>query len=173
MIPLPPAFAQRMQAELGADADAYFASLEMPYVRGLRINPLKAPDAPIKTLIQGLTKPIPWANDAYELEINSPAGSHPLHACGAYYLQEPSAMLPASLLKAQPGEIVLDLCAAPGGKSTQLAAQMRGQGTLVCNEIVRSRAVRAQRQPGAHGRLQCAGGLSKPRNTCPSVARIV
>ncbi len=140
MIPLPPAFAQRMQAELGADANAYFASLEKPYVRGLRINPLKTSDEPIEVLIQGLTKPIPWADDAYELEINSPAGSHPLHACGAYYLQEPSAMLPASLLKAQPGEIVLDLCAAPGGKSTQLAAQMRGQGTLVCNEIVRSRA---------------------------------
>ena len=140
MIPLPPAYIDRMRTILANDADTFFEALEQPYVRGLRLNPLKTPAEPLETLIDGLGPGIPWADDGFYISMESQAGSHPLHACGAYYIQEPSAMLPAQLLNAQPGETVLDLCAAPGGKSTQLAAQMRGQGTLVCNEIVSSRA---------------------------------
>lgn len=140
MIPLPPAYAARMQAQLGRDAQKYFEAMEQPYARGLGLNPLKTPHPAIETIVEGLQGAVPWAADGRYLAKDSSAGSHALHACGAYYLQEPSAMLPAHLLAAKPGQTLLDLCAAPGGKSAQLAAAMAGRGTLVCNEIVPSRA---------------------------------
>ena len=140
MIPLPPAFAERLQAYLGESADAFFAAMEQPPVRGLRVNPDKTPENPLSAAALGIGDAVPWAADGRVLSSDSGAGAHPLHACGAYYLQEPSAMLPAALLCPKPGETVLDLCAAPGGKSTQLAAAMGGIGTLVCNEIVPARA---------------------------------
>ncbi len=140
MTSLPRAFVERMRRELGGDADAFLNAMEQPPVRGLRRNPDKKP-APTP----GLTAPeygeaVPWAADGFYIPLESRAGASPLHACGAYYLQEPSAMLPASLLAPAPGQTVLDLCAAPGGKSTQLAAMLRGCGTLVCNEPVAARA---------------------------------
>ena len=140
MIPLPPAFTQRIREQLGSQADAFFLAMEQPPTRGLRIHPQKTPELPLETYVEGLEDPIPWVPEGRYLSPESTAGVHPLHACGAYYLQEPSAMLPAHLLRPLPGEAVLDLCAAPGGKSTQLASFMRGQGTLVCNEFVPSRA---------------------------------
>ncbi len=140
MIPLPPAFVKRMRGQLDGGADAFFAAMEQPPVRGLRVHPWKTPQKPLEVLIEGLENAVPWAAGGRYLNFDSRAGAHPLHACGAYYIQEPSAMLPAELLQARPGETVLDLCAAPGGKSTQLAAALQGQGTHVCNEIVPSRA---------------------------------
>jgi len=140
MIPFPHAFTARMQAQLGNQADAFFYTMEQPPVRGLRINPQKAPDPPLESYIQGLGTTIPWTVYGRYLSSESTAGIHPLHTGGAYYLQEPSAMLPARLLQPAPGETVLDLCAAPGGKSTQMTSLMQEQGTLVCNEFVPSRA---------------------------------
>ena len=88
----------------------------------------------IDTGFAHLTK-VTWAeNCCYYREMDQP-GRHPLHDAGVYYIQEPSAMAPAELLDVKPGERVLDLCAAPGGKSTQIAAKLQGQGILVCNEI--------------------------------------
>lgn len=84
--------------------------------------------------------PVPWGENAWYLPPDSAAGAAPAHEAGGYYLQEPSAMAPAAALRPQPGEKVLDLCAAPGGKSTQLAAFMRGDGLLICNEPVPGRA---------------------------------
>lgn len=139
-LPLPPAFVRRMTAQLGPDAPAYLAAMEEPALRGLRQNPLKTPDAPLAALVAGLGEPLPWAPNGFLLAAQSDAGALPLHEAGAYYVQEPSAMIPAAVLDARPGETVLDLCAAPGGKSTQLAAAMAGRGTLVCNEIVPARA---------------------------------
>lgn len=86
-----------------------------------------------------LTK-VPWAENGYYYQPEDQPGKHPFHEAGVYYIQEPSAMAPAELLDVKPRERVLDLCAAPGGKSTQIAAKLRGQGILVCNEIHPARA---------------------------------
>lgn len=84
--------------------------------------------------------PVPWAENGYYYEAGLQPGKHPYHEAGVYYIQEPSAMAPAELLEVRPGERVLDLCAAPGGKSTQLAAKLKGRGLLLCNEIHPARA---------------------------------
>ena len=138
---LPPAFVSRMRAQLGEEADAYFAVLEMPCLRGLRLNPQKPVSDAALEAVGGVEEPVPWypALGRY-LHNDSPAGADPLHEAGAYYLQEPSAMAPVSVLSPRSGERVLDLCAAPGGKSTQIAAALAGEGLLVSNEPVPSRA---------------------------------
>lgn len=136
MSALPQAFVDRMRETLGEELAAFLEAMEAPYERGIRHNPLKPTDAPV----EGLLDPVPWTKTGYYLSLESQAGALPLHEAGAYYLQEPSAMLPAAVLNAQPGETVLDLCAAPGGKSTQLALQMAGRGLIVCNEPVSKRA---------------------------------
>ena len=133
---LPEAFLARMAQRLGDTYPAFLRSYDEPYLRGLRLNPLKPCDRPPP----GLGDPVPWEKSGFYLDLNSPAGKLPQHEAGAYYLQEPSAMLPAAILDPKPGERVLDLCAAPGGKSTQLGVRMAGQGLLVCNEPVLKRA---------------------------------
>ncbi len=136
--PLPEAFTLRMKTQLGPDTDAFLAALAAPHVRGLRLNPRKLL-FPMEEPT-GLLAPIPWEPNGYGLAQDSGAGAHPLHEAGAYYLQEPTAMIPARVLSPRPGERVLDLCAAPGGKATQLAEMLEGQGLLVANEPVPSRA---------------------------------
>ncbi len=84
--------------------------------------------------------PVPWCPTGYFYDEATRPGLHPWHAAGVYYLQEPSAMAPAELLDPRPGERILDLCAAPGGKSTQIAGKLAGEGLLVCNEIHPKRA---------------------------------
>ena len=109
------------------------------HYRGLRMRP----GVVLNTLRQALPggyDPISWATGAYYIDAGSQAGAHPLHAAGAYYLQEPSAMAAVAALDVQPGQHVLDLCAAPGGKSTQIGGMLAGDGLLVGNEIVPNRA---------------------------------
>lgn len=136
--PLPKAFVERMRVQLGGESEAFFAALEASSQRGIHMNPRKP--LPLGDEPDGLLEPIPWEPNGYWLSTESQAGSHPIHEAGAYYLQEPSAMIPTRILAPQPGERVLDLCAAPGGKSIQLADMLMGQGLLVCNEPVQSRA---------------------------------
>lgn len=142
---LPTLFCERMKALLGAEYDAFLAALELPRAVGLRRNPLKAglpQDADVfrARLSAFALTPVPWCPTGYYYDPETRPGLHPWHAAGAYYLQEPSAMAPAELLDPQPGERVLDLCAAPGGKTTQLAGKLAGRGVLVCNEIHPKRA---------------------------------
>ena len=134
---LPDAFLSRMQSLLGQEYDAFLASYDRPLQRGLRLGP-KA-DGQMRSLPFGLT-PVPWAEGGYAYDPAARPGKHPYHEAGLYYLQEPSAMAPAAILGPQPGERVLDLCAAPGGKSTQIATALRGRGLLVANEIHPKRA---------------------------------
>ena len=135
---LPEGFAARMHALLGSEYDEFLASFDRPLCAGLRINPLKAGFA--GSLSRFSLSPVPWCPTGFYYDAASRPGLSPYHAAGLYYLQEPSAMAPAELLDPQPGERVLDLCAAPGGKSTQLAGKLQGKGLLVCNEINAKRA---------------------------------
>ena len=136
---LPQAFIDRMAEQLGSELPAFLRTYEEPYHRGVRLNPLKGA-RPDMLPAEELLAPVPWEGTGYYLSMDSRAGACALHEAGAWYLQEPSAMIPAAVLAPQPGERVLDLCAAPGGKSTQLGLRMAGQGTLICNEPIRDRA---------------------------------
>ncbi len=133
---LPQEFVERMSRLLGEEAGAFFASYDRPRNTGLRVNTLKVHKLPLP-FCEG---PIPWAENGYYLQEGTRPGLHPFHDAGVYYLQEPSAMAPVGLLDVQPGQRVLDLCAAPGGKTTQIAEKLKGKGLLVCNEIHPKRA---------------------------------
>lgn len=133
---LPEKFLARMQQQLGDEYDEYLRSLQRPRAVALRFNPLKG-DIPALPFVG---EPVPWEPMGYYYDPDSRPGLHPYHEAGVYYLQEASAMASAALLEPQPGEIILDLCAAPGGKSTQIAGRMQGQGLLVSNEIHPKRA---------------------------------
>ncbi len=143
MTALPRAFIERMCNMLGDEAESFFRSYEEPRTYGLRLNRLKLDAQPTvrERLVStfGL-QPLPWCKDGYRYRESERPGRHLYHAAGLYYIQEPSAMIAAELLDARPGETVLDLAAAPGGKTTQLAASMQGQGLLVANEIHPGRA---------------------------------
>jgi len=135
---LPQAFIDRMAVQLGSELPAFLRTYEEPYQRGIRLNPCKPVGA--VALPEGLLEPVPCEPTGHYLSLDSRAGAEILHEAGAWYLQEPSAMIPAAVLNAQPGERILDLCAAPGGKTTQNALRMQGQGTIVCNEPIADRA---------------------------------
>ena len=128
---LPEAFAARMKEQLGEEYDDYLRSLERPRAVALRFNPLKGerPSLPF------LGADVPWEPQGVYYDPESRPGLHVFHEAGVYYLQEASAMAPVALLEPQPGERICDLCAAPGGKTTQIAGRMGGEGLLVCNEI--------------------------------------
>ena len=134
---LPEAFVNRMRLQLQDELSAFLHSLDEPPVRGIRLNPMKCTQ---ETAAYSTGGAVPWAKGAYYLDRNSEAGMTVMHEAGAFYIQEPAAMIPAAVLNAQPGERILDLCAAPGGKATQIGLDMQGEGLLVCNEPVLKRA---------------------------------
>lgn len=139
---LPAAFADNMRALLGHEEyTSYIESFDQDWKPGLRANGLKISPGELKALVPWQLEPVPWAASGfyYQGDQARPA-KHPAYYAGLYYLQEPSAMTPGELLPVKPGDRVLDLCAAPGGKSTQLGARLRGQGLLVSNDISNSRA---------------------------------
>ena len=127
---------QRVQDQLGAEYEDFLQALDRPRAVALRFNPLKgnAPSLPF------VGSNVPWEPMGYYYDPNARPGLHPYHESGVYYLQEASAMSAVSLLDPQPGERVCDLCAAPGGKSTQIAGRMGGKGFLLCNEWSPKRA---------------------------------
>ena len=133
---LPEAFLARMQVQLGEEYEDFLKSLERPRAVALRFNPLKG-EAPELPFVQN---PVPWEPRGFYYDPQSRPGLHVYHEAGVYYLQEASAMAPVALLDPQPGERVCDLCAAPGGKTTQIAGRMGGEGFLLCNEINPKRA---------------------------------
>ena len=137
---LPEEFQNRMRELLGAEYDAFIRSYEQPRLRGLRVNTRRITPERFAGIAPFSVERIPFVpNGFYYREPAQPA-AHPYYAAGLYYLQEPSAMIPASLLPVRPGDRVLDLCAAPGGKATELAARLAGSGLLVANDISLPRA---------------------------------
>ncbi len=144
---LPEDFVRRMEELLGAEWAAFRDSYEKERAQGLRINPLKTAGEEARAAVSFAwmqeawqLEPIPWEACGFYYGREARPGKHPFHEAGLYYIQEPSAMAAAALLDPKPGERVLDLCAAPGGKSTQIAGRMKGLGLLVANEIHPARA---------------------------------
>ena len=129
---------ERMRAQL-SDFESYRACLSQPPYRGIRVNTLKiSPDA-FREIAPFALAPAAWEPNGFLISEEKP-GKYFYHDAGLYYVQEPSAMCAVPLLGARPGERVLDLCSAPGGKGTQIAQAMQGKGLLVLNEKMPDRA---------------------------------
>ncbi|MDH6669852.1 NOL1/NOP2/sun family putative RNA methylase [Paenibacillus sp. LBL] len=140
---LPVGYVTSMNEILGDASYDFWDSYDSPRTHGLRLNRLKAVhDADnLKNLIRQFhLTAVPWCDSGYYYDDNERPGKHPYHAAGLYYIQEPSAMSAVELLDPQPGETILDLAAAPGGKTSHIASKMMGQGLLVSNEIHPERA---------------------------------
>lgn len=139
-VTLPEKFANRIKEQLGSEYEDYLNCFESNYRSGLRVNTLKSTPEHFKEIFKFEIDRIPWIKNGYFCPENETLSKHPFYYGGLYYLQEPSAMTPASLLPVKPGDKVLDVCAAPGGKSTELAARLCGEGVLISNDISNSRA---------------------------------
>ena len=146
MIELPKAFTDEMKELLVEEYPAYLATYERPVRQGLRINSRKLTREKWEAIDPFGCRPVPWTENGYYAdkkegeEKGFGPSRHPYYYAGLYYIQEPSAMTPASRLPVTPGERVLDLCAAPGGKATELGSRLCGKGFLVANDISNSRA---------------------------------
>lgn len=134
-------FLNKMNDLLGQEEyEAYLKTFEEERLYGLRVNTLKITPEKFTEMTALKLKPVPWIPNGFYYEGDERPAKDPYYYAGLYYLQEPSAMTPASLLNIVPGDKVLDLCAAPGGKSTELGAKLKGKGLLVSNDISSSRA---------------------------------
>ncbi|WP_129596116.1 RsmF rRNA methyltransferase first C-terminal domain-containing protein [Anaerophilus nitritogenes] len=131
---LPEKFTDKMKDLLKDEYEDFLASYEKQYFKGLRINTLKISVEEFLKISPFSLKPIPWCEDGFYFDEESPA-KHPYYHAGLYYIQEPSAMAPVSFLSPNKGDHVLDVCAAPGGKSVQIACALKGEGVLITNDI--------------------------------------
>lgn len=140
MANLPEAFLERMKGYLGEEYSAFVSSYDLPVTKGIRVNELKCNPQKLIDLMPIKLLPSPFCSDSFYSEEEIKVGFNPLHSAGAFYSQEPSASVPVELLDPKPGDLVLDMCAAPGGKTTQIASKLKGKGLVICNEVVKSRA---------------------------------
>lgn len=137
---LPESFQEKMKNLLKDEYDAFIHSYEEEKNQGLRINTLKISIEEFLKMNPFTIENIPWVEEGFFYPSDERPGKHPYHEAGLYYIQEPSAMAVGEFVDPQPGEYILDLCAAPGGKTTHLASKMKGGGLLVSNEIHPQRA---------------------------------
>ncbi|KKO52781.1 RsmB/NOP family class I SAM-dependent RNA methyltransferase [Paenibacillus sp. DMB20] len=132
---LPTPFEAKMKSLLGDEFDPFKRSYDQIPHAGIRINTLKIGVSDFTEISPFELEPIPWCKTGFYVKEGARPGLHPYYHAGLYYIQEPSAMAPVELLGVEPGDRVLDLCAAPGGKSTQIAAKLCGSGHLVSNDL--------------------------------------
>jgi 16S rRNA C967 or C1407 C5-methylase (RsmB/RsmF family)/NOL1/NOP2/fmu family ribosome biogenesis protein len=132
----PPAFLARMRALLGEEFDAFLDALARPRARGLRLNPAKVSAEELAAVLNVELKPLPWCPTGFLVDDGRAPGAHPAHLAGLFYLQDPSAMSVVEVLDPEPGWKVVDLAAAPGGKTTHLLSQIGPGGLVVANEVV-------------------------------------
>ena len=137
---LPKNFLCRREKMLPAEFPDLISCYEKPAFRGVRVNTLKCDENTLVKSTGFRLRESPFAKDMYYLDTDIRVGKMPAFHAGMFYAQEPSAAPAVTLLRVQPGEKVLDLCAAPGGKSTQIAAALQGTGLLWSNEIIKNRA---------------------------------
>lgn len=130
---------ERMKSFMGDEYDRYLDTVDKEPYHAIRVNTLKISAEELLPLLPFAGEQTPFCKDGYYIHADK-LGKHPLHHAGAFYVQEPSAMSAVTALGVEPGDKVLDLCAAPGGKSTQIASALGGTGLLWANEIVRPRA---------------------------------
>lgn len=138
---LPETFVSKMKRLLGSDYENYEKCFDLPRHYGLRVNTAKISVDEFLKIAPWPLRPVPWIENGfyYDGDVYQPA-RHPYYFAGLYYLQEPSAMTPANRLPIDPGDRVLDVCAAPGGKATELGARLNGTGVLAANDLSSSRA---------------------------------
>ena len=137
---LPAEFEKRMQGLLGEEYPDFLRCYDSEKKQGLRVNTGKISVEEFLRLTPFQLTPIPWTGNGFFYREEDQVTKHPHYYAGLYYIQEPSAMVPASRLPVEPGDRVLDLCAAPGGKATELGARLKGKGLLVANDVSVSRA---------------------------------
>ena len=138
---LPEAFLEKIKALLGDEYKEYMKCFDEEWHPGLRANTMKISPEALGELLPWPMEPVPWCGEGFYYDPGEARPSKdPAYYAGLYYLQEPSAMTPGAMLPVEPGDRVLDVCAAPGGKSTQLGARLKGRGLLVANDISPSRA---------------------------------
>ena len=182
MTELPVRFKERMKELLGDEYEALEASYDSERVQGLRFNSLKAwggtedgwEEQGVRDLAQKVSdragfslKKIPWVKEGFYYDGSHRPGKHPYHEAGLYYIQEPSAMAVVELLDPQPGDRVLDLCAAPGGKSSHIASRLKGQGFLLSNEIHPARARILSQNMERMGVYNCVVSNQEPGQLAP------
>jgi 16S rRNA C967 or C1407 C5-methylase (RsmB/RsmF family)/NOL1/NOP2/fmu family ribosome biogenesis protein len=136
---LPEAFVARMRELLGPEAPAFLDGYRRPAQRAVRANPLKLDPADLPGLLGIDPDPVPWCPEAFFLPPGARVGDTLAHAAGLCYVQEPSALAVGAALDVRPGQRVLDLAAAPGGKATLVAGRLGGRGVVVGNEVQRGR----------------------------------
>lgn len=136
----PITFTEKMKAILQDEYEDFLRGYERTRHYGLRVNRTKLTAGQFRTMADYALQPVPWIDNAFEYEETVSPAKHPYYFAGLYYLQEPSAMTPANLLPIEAGDRVLDLCAAPGGKATELGAKLNHTGLLVANDVSNSRA---------------------------------
>ena len=132
---LPEGFIAQMKAQLNEEWDEFLRTYDQAPIKGIRVNTLKISVEEFIKICPFEITPVPWTRNGFYVDSKVQVSKEPYYLAGLYYIQEPSAMLPAELLEPLPGETVLDLCAAPGGKTMQLADMMKDQGLLVANDL--------------------------------------
>ena len=137
---LPEKYTESMKALLGDEYDSYIESFSDKRLYGLRVNNLKISTEDFLKICPFKLEPISWIENGFYYSEDDKPAKHPYYFAGLYYIQEPSAMTPANVLPIDEGDVVFDMCAAPGGKSTELAAKLNKTGLLVTNDISNSRA---------------------------------
>ena len=136
---LPGKYKEEMQRLLKEEYEDYLQSFEKPSYHGLRVNTMKISVKDFLSSFPYELKPVPWTSDGFYYNPQDPVTKHPYYHAGLYYVQEPSAMLPGEVMPVQPYDRVLDVCAAPGGKSTELGVKLHGTGVLFANDVSVSR----------------------------------
>lgn len=166
---LPQAFLDRMKTQLGGEFPAFLDSFERPAFRGVRLNPLKCTRETLLESVPFELEASPFSNLSYYAEYGQGFGRLPAHHAGMFYSQESSASSAVTALDPQPGERILDLCAAPGGKSTQIAGVLKGQGLLWANEPVRGRTGALLSNLERMGAVNSVVSCAYPERLCPGL----